>query len=423
MLSARYLAGCSNEIVELYAKLESRILNEMAKRLAALPPIVDDKTLYMASVYKELGGLESTILDIIKKSSVKNKKELLELFDYALKQSVSNDVKLAGPGINLSDEQRQVLEITLKKQKSAGIVNGSKKVIEDVASGKAIKMFSGLERLTMTIAATGQADFIEAANGIYMDVASGAFDYQTALFNHCDTLAKKGVTTVEYTDSGKYIYRSIESAVRSNVMTGINQAAAAQTLDTCENLETDLVEVSAHLGARPEHAAFQGKVYCLNGERDYIDGNGETQHAFNFSEVCHPGEPTGICGINCRHSYYPYFEGTPLRYSDGQLSEMEDPKVTFTKGDGSVVTMSQYEAEQIQRNYERQVRQWKRSAEVAKTIGNEDDERKARNKIYILNQKLRNFTDETGLRRDKSREYIGTKNGKQPQGLKPAGLD
>ena len=72
-------------------------------------------------------------------------------------------------------------------------------------------------------------------------------------------LARQGIYTVEYTGSGKVVKRTIEGAVRANIITGINQTATAITADNCDKLNIDLVEVSAHSGARPTHADWQGK--------------------------------------------------------------------------------------------------------------------------------------------------------------------
>ena len=189
---------------------------------------------------------------------------------------------------------------------------------------------------------------------------------------------------------------------------------------------TALVEVSAHLGARNKdgknewsnHAQWQGKVYCRGGERFFTDADGTRRFAPNFEESCGLGEADGICGINCRHSFYPYFEGTSLEYSNGELDEMKESTVTI---DGSRI--SQYEAEESLRLCERNIRKYKSVAQGlldSKVSAPDSPELvRARNKIYEWQQKAKHITDETGLQRKYINEWIGTKNGKQPTGLKP----
>ena len=242
----------------------------------------------------------------------------------------------------------------------------------------------------MTIADTAQSDFISAANGAYMQAASGAFSYQDALKNAVNELAAKGVHTVEYTGSGKTIHRSIESAVRMNVLTGINQAASRQTLDNAAALDVELFEVSAHVGARPEHEAWQGKIYTADELRT----------------VCGLGEVDGLCGINCRHSYYPYIPGTKLLYSNGELDEMKDASVRYNGKE-----MTRYEAEQKLRGVERAVRKYKLQADALGEIG--EDNTAARIKLGQWQAQAREFCRQTGIRRDYAREYVGTDGGKQ----------
>lgn len=43
------------------------------------------------------------------------------------------------------------------------------------------KCHSDLSRLTLTTAATSQAEFVREANRVYINVQSGAFSYDTAM--------------------------------------------------------------------------------------------------------------------------------------------------------------------------------------------------------------------------------------------------
>ena len=190
-----------------------------------------------------------------------------------------------------------------------------------------------------------------------------------------------------------------------NVLTGVNQTAAAVSLTNCDELECDLVEVTAHLGARPSHEAWQGKIYKLHGSTDKYP---------NFYEVCKYGEADGICGVNCRHSFYPYFEGQEKHYTQDDLDELSAQKVSYN-GEA----MSRYEGEQKLRHIERNIRFYKKKAAIDEAAGL--DNTKARLKIGEWQAKARDFTKQTGIMRDSPRERIGMKDGaKQPRGLPPA---
>ncbi|MDE6244801.1 MAG: phage minor capsid protein [Treponemataceae bacterium] len=263
------------------------------------------------------------------------------------------------------------------------------------------KCHSDLSRLTLTTAATSQQQFVQEANRVYMMTQSGAFDYDTAMKDAADALAKRGITTVQY-ENGKPVTRSIESAVRMNILTSVSQTAANMTLNNCEALDCDLVETSAHIGARPEHEEWQGQIFSRSG-------SSEKYRPFS---VCGLGSPTGICGINCRHSFHPYFEGMERHYTQDDLDEMAGEKVSFNGRE-----MTRYEGEQKLRGMERKIRAYKRRSLTQEAAGVDNTE--ARRKLGEWQSAAREFTRQTGIARDSAREYVGTPTGKQPTALKP----
>lgn len=263
------------------------------------------------------------------------------------------------------------------------------------------KCHSDLSRLTLTTAATSQQQFVQEANRVYMMTQSGAFDYDTAMKDAADALAKRGITTVQY-ENGKPVTRSIESAVRMNILTSVSQTAANMTLNNCEAMDCDLVETSAHIGARPEHEEWQGQIFSRSG-------SSEKYRPFS---VCGLGSPTGICGINCRHSFHPYFEGMERHYTQDDLDEMAGEKVSFNGQE-----MTRYEGEQKLRGMERKIRAYKRRSLTQEAAGVDNTE--ARRKLGEWQAAARDFTRQTGIARDRAREYVGTPTGKQPRSIAP----
>lgn len=428
MLEARYLANLSDDLIELYAQLEYEIKRDIFKRLNKLKAVTDATT-FQTEILIQTGSLKNDINELVKKYDVKAQKELLKLFDEALEKSTKADLRyFAQAQRELSENQSQIIKTTINRLLEPEKTNKTYAAQSIKPEFKAI--YESLTRMTSTVADVSCNTFIKEANNAYMKVTSGAYSWQSAFRSAVNSISKNGVkvrlstgqtidsaTTVGYTGSGSTRLYSIESATRMNILTGINQTASQQTLENCDNLNTDLVEVDAHIGARPEHEALQGKVYCLTGERDYIDGNGVTRHAPNFYETCKIGTPTGICGINCRHSFYPYFEGTPLLYSNGELSEMADKRVTL---DNKKITP--YDAEQQLRLCERNIRQYKSEVmgyEITKQTDDNPAYIAAKENIYKWQKQAQHITNETGIKRKYVNEYIGTKDGQQPRGKKP----
>lgn len=377
MLSPRYLSGLSDELVEIYSQLETDILQDMARRISKAGKAGDmDK--WQAQIMAEAGGLKADIDKILKKYDKTVASTVKAVVQDALEKNTENDNRIFfdALGRKVSPPTAQAMLATIQK------------------------CYSDLSRLTLTTAATSEQQFVRQANRFSMQVKSGAFDYDTALRHAVDTLAAEGVTAVQY-ENGKPVRRSVESAVRMNILTSVNHAAAQMTLNNCDELDCDLVETSAHIGARPEHEDWQGQIFSRSGKNPN----------YRPFSVCGLGSATGICGINCRHSFYPYFEGMEKEYTEKELDQMASEKVTYNGK-----TFTRYEGEQTLRGIEREIRHYKRIALTQEAAAL--DNTKARQKIGEWQAKARDFTKQTGIERDSAREHIGTK-GKQPTYLKP----
>lgn len=105
-----------------------------------------------------------------------------------------------------------------------------------------------------------------ALDSAELQIMSGAISYNQAIGEAVKQLADSGIKTVNY-ESGHL--DSVDVAVRRAVMTGVNQLNQKYREQSMDYLGTDLVEVTAHLGARntdgpngwENHAKWQGGVY------------------------------------------------------------------------------------------------------------------------------------------------------------------
>lgn len=244
------------------------------------------------------------------------------------------------------------------------------------------------ENLTRTTASTATRQFQAACDAAYMQVTSGAFSPAEAIRNSVRKLAAQGIRTVEY-HNGDITTRTenIDVAVRRAVLTGVNQTTAELQLAANAELGLDLVEVSAHAGARPTHAEWQGKIYSLSGKSEKYE---------DFYEATEYGTGAGLCGWNCRHTFYPYLEGTPRVWSADELEKLNEADIEYN-GE----KMTEYQASQIQRYYERQIRRWKREQKAMKAadLPTADSDRKLAEWQYRLND----FIRQTGFKKQYDR--------------------
>ena len=164
----------------------------------------------------------------------------------------------------------------------------------------------------------------------------------------------------------------------------------------------DIFQVSTHSGARPLCFPYQGKFYSWSEPGgEFKDGAGHTHQYENIDKTSY-GEPAGLFGINCGHHPIPMIPG----FSYPQ----EGPTQTKAEND------KEYEQSQIQRQYERQVREAKRDLEIAKATGDEAAIKDAKQKVAQEQAKVRAYTKETGRARRYDREQIP--GGKEYEGYK-----
>lgn len=377
----------ADRIISLYQQMEEDILSAIVRRMLKMG-YVSDATKHQIEVLQAAGLLYDDIIQLIADRTDASTAQVKALFEDAGVQTVAidNDIyEAAGEipvDIRQDDSMKQVLEAGYKKT------------------------LGTMQNLVRTTANNAQTAFIQMCDRIYLQVASGAFSYQEAIRNALRALA----------DTGAYItYPTghtdrLDVAVRRCVLTGVSQTAAAVAKQQAENADCKYMELTAHSGARPEHAKWQGQLVIIKGKRTklYIDG----LKVFTLSEIGY-GEGAGFKGWNCRHNWHPYYVGysTP-NYTQEELKKLDEPCIPYN---GKLYT--EYEISQMQRAGERKVRAWKRRCITAQEGVNSaaDDVTKAaaqaeysKSAVHLKanEEKLKDFCKQTGQDRDRFREQV-----------------
>jgi len=332
MLTFDQIDSLSDPILELYERYLQSVINDIARRLVGMD--MTSMAAWQLQRMIESGRVYDHALKELSKLTGKSERELKKLFKAAgIRATTFDDAIYKAAGLkplplNLSPAMAQVLAAGLRKTGNV------------------------MRNLTMTTAISAQDLFIQAADLAYMQVSSGAFDYISAIRNAVKDVASKGLQTINYA-SGKR--DQLDVAMRRTVLTGVSQTAGNLQLTRADEMNQDLVQVSAHIGARNvgegprNHESWQGKVYSRSRH--------DTEYP-NFYTVTGYGTAEGLHGVNCRHSFYPFFEGISERiYSDAELESYANKTVTYNGKE-----MSVYEATQVQRGIERKIRHWKRQA-------------------------------------------------------------
>lgn len=315
MLTPQTLQKLPDEMVDLVNEVQMDIIRSIAKKLVKanyLTPSAEWQ-LYKAS---QLRMSTDEVNKILAEFTGLSKRQIKKLYTDACKKAINEDAKIyRAYGKDCSSALRSVaLSNTLK----AGIKN---------ANGMA-------NNLTKSMVESSRSTVTHLMDKAYVQVASGAFTPQEAIYNAVTELAKQGIQSIVY-PSGHTDWADV--AVRRAVMTGISQTAGQMQLDLAEEMDCDLVEVTAHMGARPSHAEWQGKVYSISGKSKKYP---------KLSIATGYGTGDGLKGWNCRHDFYPFFEG---------ISERANLPVDINENN------RQYELSQKQRAIERSIRKSKRT--------------------------------------------------------------
>ena len=376
MLTPEQLAHCADDIINLYSQLEEEIVRDIARRIAKTG-IMTDTGIWQAQHMQELGTLHSDVLSSVAKYCDRTESELKKLFEDAGETATEYDNEiyrqngLNPKSLKVSDVQMQLLEAGFKKTQG------------------------NLSNLTLTTAVSSQTSFINACSLAELKASSGAFTPQQAIADAIRQVAQDGAFVI-YPSGHR---DRLDVAVRRNVMTGIGQTTGQICLANAQELGCDLMEITAHAGARPSHAAWQGQIVSLSGQRGYL----------SLSDIGY-GAGDGFKGWNCRHDWYPYFEGSSRMYSAKDLEELNAKNIEYP--DGSMHTL--YEAEQQQRAFERKIRATKRTlAACDEALNNLSDEELLQKleknfshysvKLKRQESELNSFCNKTGLLKDNSR--------------------
>lgn len=378
MLTEKDFIKIEKQAIEIYQNLELQIIEEIATRIAnygyANTVVLND-----IKIAQEMGFLYQDIIKLVAEYNNTTYENVNQIFYEAGEKTLKFDDKIyTEAGLN---------PVPLKQSES----------IKQMMNATIQRTAGNLQNLCMTTATTGQTQFVNAINNAYMFTSTGVKSYTQAIIDEIKNISSQGAV-IQYPSGRK---RSIESAIRTNVITAVNQNMGQLQETRANEVGWDLMEISAHSGARPSHMKWQGKIVSLSGQNGYL----------SKADIGY-GEATGFKGINCRHSWYPYYKGTTRAYTKKQLKEWENEKVVYN-GE----KMTKYQATQKQRYFERKIRQDKKNLKAQQKlltstnndldielVKSEIREIKATQKAH--NEELNDFLDQTGLRKDYSRLVI-----------------
>ena len=373
MLPPSYLDRMPDAFVQLAQQVEDEILQDVARRIAKMDGITETAN-WQLWRYQQTEAVREDVIKLLAKYSGKSEATIRRLLKEAATEAMEREDAIY---------YHYNLEPTPFEESAA---------LNNLLNAGARQTCGTWRNLTATTANTVSGAFERTLDVAWGKVATGAFDYKTAVKQAVDSLADN-LPMVTY-PSGHT--DTLEVAARRAVLTGVNQTAGKLQSARMDEMGAEFVETSAHGGARPSHAEWQGRQFHRGGAVDYLG-----KHYPDFVQATGYGTGEGLCGWNCRHSFFAIFPelGDPPTWTQEELEALNARNIEYN---GKLYT--QYEISQMQRARERNVRKWKKRYLAESAAGSDTTDSAVR--LKAARQSLKDFAKVTGGRVDSARVSV-----------------
>lgn len=373
MLPPSYLDAMPDAFVQLAQQVEDEILQDVARRIGKMGTLTETAD-WQLWRYQQTEAVRENVVKLLAKYSGKSEATIRRLLKEAATEAMEREDAIY---------YHYNLEPTPFEESAA---------LNNLLNAGARQTCGTWRNLTATTANTVSGAFERTLDVAWGKVATGAFDYKTAVKQAVDSLADE-MPEITY-PSGHT--DSLEVAARRAVLTGVNQTAGKLQEARMDEMNVEFVETSAHGGARPSHAEWQGRRFHRGGAVDY-----KGKHYPDFEAATGYGTGAGLCGWNCSHTFFAVFPelGDPPTWTEESLQELNARNIEYN---GKLYT--QYEVNQMQRARERNVRKWKKRYLAESAAGSDTTDSAVR--LKAARQSLAEFAQATGGRVDSARTSV-----------------
>lgn len=372
MLTAGEIASLRDASEELTAPIIAYLLRDLAERIAAAGEFTATAQ-YETWKLQQLGVSQKEIKKELQKLLKSTNTDIERLMTQSAKAGYSFDLKMLPNAEAIPFEDNAAVQ-------------------QIVAAAVALAQ-DDLTNITQTLgmidpygnAQPLQTAYRQCMDYAFMQVSTGAADYNTAIRAATKNLADKGVYVIDY-ESG--VHTTLEAAVRRNIMGGLGLMQEEISKRNHDDMGADGWEIDAHSNSAPDHEPIQGKQYP---DAEY--------EALNNSLVRRIGT------LNCGHSAYPIITGiSSPQYSAEQLEAMRTANAEGITYNGRHYTG--YEATQHQRALERAIRKQKRRILIDEATGDAEKLKTDQIKLQTLRQEYNGFSKAAKLRTQTERAEV-----------------
>lgn len=373
MLAPDYLDHAPDRLVLLWQQVEDDILRDVARRISKMDTMTPTAN-WQLWRYEQTEALRQDVVKKLARYTGKSEAEIRRLMQEAVTRAM---------------EAEDEIYYHYGKEPTPFADNATLQALLNAGYQQTAGTF---HNLTATTANTVSGQFEAALDRAHLKVSSGAFDYKSAVKSAVDSLAD----TMKYVTYPTGHTDTLEVAARRAVLTGVNQTGAKLQVARADEMGVAFFETTAHGGARPSHAEWQGRQFHRGGAVDYMG-----KHYPDFEAATGYGTGAGLCGWNCRHTFFAIFPelGAPPAWTQESLEALNARDIEYNGG-----RYTRYEISQIQRARERTVRKYKRRYLAEDAAG--ADTTASAVKLRQARQELAEFITATGGRADSARTSV-----------------
>ena len=346
-----------NKIIDMFSKLNQDLTSSIIKKLQKNEDISSFTKAQMRVLARQ-GGKEvfNEALNKVNGLSRERKKQLLQLFE------------------ELQNEQMKGYKETYEAK---GLEYEISREVQTLVDSIYRRTDKDLKNMTKSIAFSSKTTYINALDDLYTKVASGSFDYSSAMKSTINELAEKGITLKD--SAGRNT--SLETAVKRNLMTSLTQTANDIAKQVGDEIGANCVVIGHSPTCRPSHRPIDDVVMSLK----------------EFKKYEYLTEEFG-CNHIVNYDWRPEFDN-------------KKQKTIFGNEHGTIEEITKnYNERQEQNYYARVVRSKKKEILSLKGTNNTDILDKKKKELRNAQMKYRQYSKSKGLEVDYDKTWVAKYN-------------
>ena len=228
-----------------------------------------------------------------------------------------------------------------------------------------------------------------------LNVGTGVDTFDNAMSKIMKDIGGSGLKTVDYA-SGRSI--RLDSMARMHLKGALRTLHNEIQKQVGEEFDFDGYEISVHSNPAVDHSHVQGRQFSIEEYEKLNNGLDAKDYKGNTYTLDHDHKNgfRPISMMNCYHYVFSIILGVNKpEYSEEQLQKIIDDNDKGAIIDGKHYT--NYEITQLQRSFERRIREQKDIQILAKESGNKELVKESQDKITQLTNKYKEISKISGL--------------------------